>query len=145
MRPGRLVVIPVPVGICLLDPEVMTASILSKLKIVNHGRCSDRCAFSVHILVHHSIAYQPWHSHQRVICWISGAAKTYLEISEHMARVGTVSSPCYVNVIDFSECDDEKPEKLEALVAAVHSGGTSHIIHIPAGGVLSDIIFSSPL
>jgi len=62
-----------------------------------------------------------------------------------MDRVDTVCSPCYVNVIDFDECDDEKPEKLEALVAAVHSGGTSHIIHIPAGGVLSDIIFSSPL
>jgi len=69
MRPGRLVVIPVPLGICLLDPEVMTASILSMLKIFNHGRCSDRGAFSVHILVHHSIAYQPWHSHHMLDFW----------------------------------------------------------------------------
>ena len=46
-----------------------------------------------------------------------------------------------LDVVDFGESDDEKPEKLEALVAAVNSGGNSHIIHIPAGGVLSDVIF----
>ena len=80
-----------------------------------------------------------------VICWNFGAIKIYLEMSEHMTSVDTVCSPCYVDVVDFGKSDDEKPEKLEALVAAVHSGGTSHIIHIPAGGVLSDIIFSSPL
>jgi 26S proteasome regulatory subunit N10 len=46
-----------------------------------------------------------------------------------------------LDVVDFGESDDEKPEKLEALVAAVNSGGNSHIIHIPEGGVLSDVIF----
>lgn len=46
-----------------------------------------------------------------------------------------------LDVVDFGESNDEKHEKLEALVAAVNSGGNSHIIHIPAGHVLSDDIF----
>ena len=79
----------------------------------------------MHILVHHSITYQPWRSDQMVICWISRATKTYLQMSEHMAQVGTICSPCYVDVVDFGKSDDEKPEKLEALVAAVHSAGSS--------------------
>ena len=56
---------------------------------------------------------------------ISRATKAYLQMSEHMARVDTVCSPCYVDVVDFGKSDDEKPEKLEALVAAVHSAGSS--------------------
>ena len=60
MRPRRFVVFHVPLGISLLDPEVMNASVLSKLKIVNHGRSCDRGVSSVHIIVHTSIASQPW-------------------------------------------------------------------------------------
>jgi hypothetical protein len=134
MRPGRIVVIPVPIGICLLDSEVMTASIFSKLKLVHRGSCSDSDVSSVHILCHHSIAYQPWHSDQMVMYWISVATSKSLEMSEHMARVGIVCSPCYVDVVDFGKPDDEKPEKLEAHVAAVHSGGSS----IPVAPYLVD-------
>jgi hypothetical protein len=38
----------------------MNASVLSKLKIINHGRGCDRGVSSVHIIVHTSIASQPW-------------------------------------------------------------------------------------
>jgi 26S proteasome regulatory subunit N10 len=38
-----------------------------------------------------------------------------------------------LDVVDFGEFDDEKPEKLEALVAAVSSGANSHIIHVAPG------------
>jgi hypothetical protein len=93
MRPGRIVVVPVLLGICLLDSEVMTTSILSKLQLVHHGSCSASGVSSVHILVHNSLAYQPWRSNQIVICWISGATKIYLAMSEYMAQVGTVCSP----------------------------------------------------
>ncbi|CAL4924321.1 unnamed protein product [Urochloa decumbens] len=52
-----------------------------------------------------------------------------------------------VDVVDFGEFDDEKSEKLEALVAAVSIGGNSHIIHVPPGEdyFLYDVIFSSPI
>lgn len=48
-----------------------------------------------------------------------------------------------IDVVDFGESGNEKPEKLEALVAAVSSGGNSHIIHVPPGEyLLSDAIIS---
>ncbi|TKV94419.1 hypothetical protein SEVIR_9G293600v4 [Setaria viridis] len=51
-----------------------------------------------------------------------------------------------IDVVDFGESGNEKPEKLEALVAAVSSGGNSHIIHVPPGEyLLSDAIISSPI
>lgn len=59
VTPGRLFV-RLPLGISLLNPEVMNASVLSDLQIVHHGRCCDRGVSSVHIIVHTSIASQPW-------------------------------------------------------------------------------------
>jgi 26S proteasome regulatory subunit N10 len=73
--------------------------------------------------------------HGRHSTWLRGT----------LSCVWKPSCPCYVDVAAFGESDDEKPEKLETLVAAVHSGGNSHIVHIPAGDVLSDVIFSSPV
>jgi hypothetical protein len=78
-----------------------------------------------------------------VICWNFGAIKIYLEMSEHMASVDPVCSPCNVEVVDFGEFDDERPAKPEALVAAVHSGDNSHIIHFPAGGYSGFILHLS--
>jgi 26S proteasome regulatory subunit N10 len=43
-----------------------------------------------------------------------------------------------LDIVDFGESDDEKPEKLEALIAAVNS---SHIVHAPPGeNALSDVL-----
>ena len=64
-------------------------------------------------------------------------------MSEHMTSVDTVCSPCYVEVVDSGEFDDERPAKPEALVAAVHSGDNSHIIHFPAGGYSGFILHLS--
>jgi hypothetical protein len=78
-----------------------------------------------------------------VICWNFGAIQIYLEMLEHMATVDTVCSPCYVEVVDSGEFDDERPAKPEALVAAVHSGDNSHITHFPAGGYSGFILHLS--
>lgn len=46
-----------------------------------------------------------------------------------------------LDVVDFGESENEKPEKLEALVAAVNSGDNSHIVHVPPGETaLSDVL-----
>eukprot|EP01018_Ginkgo_biloba_P012038 Gb_32026 [translate_table: standard] len=51
-----------------------------------------------------------------------------------------------LDIVDFGEEDDGKPEKLEALLAAVNSNDNSHIVHVPAGqNVLSDVVLSSPI
>ncbi|KAJ6828125.1 26S proteasome non-ATPase regulatory subunit 4-like protein [Iris pallida] len=51
-----------------------------------------------------------------------------------------------LDVVDFGEADDEKSEKLEALVTAVNNNGSSHIVHVPPGPVaLSDVLISTPI
>ncbi|KAK9165146.1 hypothetical protein Scep_000337 [Stephania cephalantha] len=51
-----------------------------------------------------------------------------------------------LDVVDFGEEDDGKPEKLEALVSAVNSSDSSHIVHVPPGGdALSDVLITTPI
>lgn len=51
-----------------------------------------------------------------------------------------------LDIVDFGEEDDGKPEKLEALLAAVNNNDNSHIVHVPAGqNALSDVLLSSPI
>ena len=47
-----------------------------------------------------------------------------------------------LDIIDFGEEDDGKPEKLEALLSAVNnSNNSSHIVHVPSGpNSLSDVL-----
>lgn len=46
-----------------------------------------------------------------------------------------------LDVVDFGESDDGKPEKLEALVAAVNNNDNSHIVHVPPSpSALSDVL-----
>ncbi|KAH8510548.1 hypothetical protein H0E87_008195 [Populus deltoides] len=51
-----------------------------------------------------------------------------------------------LDIVDFGEDKEGKPEKLEALFAAVNSNESSHIVHIPPGGVaISDALMSTPV
>ncbi|XP_065850949.1 26S proteasome non-ATPase regulatory subunit 4 homolog isoform X2 [Euphorbia lathyris] len=51
-----------------------------------------------------------------------------------------------LDVVNFGEEDDEKTEKLEALLAAVNNNESSHIVHIPPGpNALSDVLISTPV
>ncbi|WVZ60044.1 hypothetical protein U9M48_010114 [Paspalum notatum var. saurae] len=57
-----------------------------------------------------------------------------------------------LDVVDFGESGDGKPEKLEALVAAANSGGehASRIVHVPPppgeeGDALADVLLSTPI
>lgn len=46
-----------------------------------------------------------------------------------------------IDIVNFGEDDDEKPEKLEALLAAVSNNDSSHIVHVPPGpDALSDVL-----
>lgn len=46
-----------------------------------------------------------------------------------------------LDIVDFGEEDEGKPEKLEALLAAVNNNDTSHIVHVPSGpNALSDVL-----
>lgn len=46
-----------------------------------------------------------------------------------------------LDIVDFGESDEGKPEKLDALVSAVNSSDSSHIVHAPPGpNALSDVL-----
>ena len=46
-----------------------------------------------------------------------------------------------LDIVNFSEEDDAKTEKLDALLAAVNNNDTSHIVHVPPGpNALSDVL-----
>lgn len=45
-----------------------------------------------------------------------------------------------LDIVNFGEEDEEKTSLLEALLAAVNNNDTSHLIHVPAGAALSDVL-----
>ena len=49
-----------------------------------------------------------------------------------------------VDVVSFG-CEEENREKLEAFHAAVNSGDTSHLVTVPSGTILSDMLFATPI
>lgn len=49
-----------------------------------------------------------------------------------------------LDIVSFGD-DEANAEKLEALIAAVDSNENSHLVTVPAGTVLSDMLFGSPI
>lgn len=46
-----------------------------------------------------------------------------------------------LDIVNFGEEDEEKTEKLEALLTAVNNNDSSHIVHVPPGpNALSDVL-----
>lgn len=49
-----------------------------------------------------------------------------------------------VDIVSFG-CETENEEKLNAFHQAVNSNNNSHLVSVPAGPVLSDVLISSPI
>ncbi len=49
-----------------------------------------------------------------------------------------------VDIVSFG-CEAENAERLEAFHAAVNSNGNSHLVSVPPGPVLSDVLIGSPI
>ena len=49
-----------------------------------------------------------------------------------------------VDIVSFGS-EEENAEKLEAFVQAVNSGENSHLVTVPAGTILADMLFGSPI
>lgn len=49
-----------------------------------------------------------------------------------------------VDIVSFG-CEEENKDKLEAFQAAVNSGDNSHLVSVPAGTILSDMLFATPI
>ncbi|WOL07317.1 hypothetical protein Cni_G16057 [Canna indica] len=82
---------------------------------------------------------------QRIIVFAGSPTKYDKKTLEAIGRKLKKNSVA-LDVVDFGECDDTKPEKLDALVASVNNSDNSHIVHVPAGqNALSDVLISTPI
>ncbi|WOK98809.1 hypothetical protein Cni_G07521 [Canna indica] len=82
---------------------------------------------------------------QRIIVFAGSPIKYDKKTLETIGRKLKKNSVA-LDVVDFGESDDGKPEKLDALVAAVNNNDNSHIVHIPPGSnALSDVLISTPI
>ncbi|GAV62886.1 UIM domain-containing protein/VWA_2 domain-containing protein [Cephalotus follicularis] len=82
---------------------------------------------------------------QRIIVFAGSPVKYDKKVLELIGRKLKKNSVA-LDIVDFGEDDDGKPEKLEALLAAVNNNESSHIVHVPAGpNALSDVLISSPI
>uniref|UniRef100_M0ZVS6 26S proteasome non-ATPase regulatory subunit 4 homolog n=1 Tax=Solanum tuberosum TaxID=4113 RepID=M0ZVS6_SOLTU len=82
---------------------------------------------------------------QRIIVFAGSPVKYDKKVLEMIGRKLKKNSVA-LDVVNFGEDDEGKAEKLEALVAALNTNDSSHIIHIPPGpNALSDVLISTPI
>lgn len=85
------------------------------------------------------------HQRQRVVVFAGSpiaADKKLLETVGKKLKKNSVS----LDIVNFGEEDDGKADKLDALLAAVNSNDSSHIVHVPDGAnALPDVLLSSPI
>ncbi|XP_042496979.1 26S proteasome non-ATPase regulatory subunit 4 homolog [Macadamia integrifolia] len=82
---------------------------------------------------------------QRIIVFAGSPVKHDKKLLEAIGRKLKKNSVS-LDIVDFGEEDDGKPEKLEALLSAVNNNDSSHIVHVPAGpNALSDVLISTPI
>ncbi|CAA6655981.1 unnamed protein product [Spirodela intermedia] len=75
---------------------------------------------------------------QRIIVFAGSPIKYEKKTLEAIGRKLKKNSVA-LDIIDFGEEEDGKPEKLEALLSAVNNNSSSHIVHVPPGpNALSD-------
>nr|KJB32650.1 hypothetical protein B456_005G253700 [Gossypium raimondii] len=83
--------------------------------------------------------------HQRIIVFSGSPIKYEKKVLEMIGKKLKKNSVA-LDIVDFGEDEDGKPEKLEALLASVNNNDSSHIVHVPRGqNALSDVLISTPV
>ncbi|KAA3482262.1 26S proteasome non-ATPase regulatory subunit 4-like protein [Gossypium australe] len=83
--------------------------------------------------------------HQRIIVFAGSPIKYEKKVLEMIGKKLKKNSVA-LDIVDFGEDEDGKPEKLEALLASVNNNDSSHIVHVPPGqNALSDVLISTPV
>ncbi|XP_062081938.1 26S proteasome non-ATPase regulatory subunit 4 homolog isoform X2 [Humulus lupulus] len=82
---------------------------------------------------------------QRIIVFAGSPVKYDKKVLEMIGKKLKKNSVA-LDIVDFGEEDEGKPEKLEALLSAVNNNETSHIVHVsPGANALSDVLISTPV
>uniref|UniRef100_A0A2P2J5K8 26S proteasome non-ATPase regulatory subunit 4 homolog n=2 Tax=Rhizophora mucronata TaxID=61149 RepID=A0A2P2J5K8_RHIMU len=85
------------------------------------------------------------HQQQRIIVF-AGSPVKYEKKALEMIGKKLKKNSVALDIVNFGEEEEGKPEKLEALLAAVNNNESSHVIHIPPGpNALSDVLISTPV
>lgn len=80
---------------------------------------------------------------QRIVVFVGSPIA---EDKESLIKIGKKlkKNNVAVDVVSFGS-EDENAEKLEAFYGAVNSNDNSHLVTVPAGTILSDMLFSTPI
>ena len=80
---------------------------------------------------------------QRIVVFIGSPIQ---EETEALVKLGKKlkKNNVSVDVVSFG-CEEVNRDKLEAFHGAVNSGDTSHLVTVPAGTILSDMLFATPI
>ncbi|KAH9324079.1 hypothetical protein KI387_004257, partial [Taxus chinensis] len=82
---------------------------------------------------------------QRIIVFAGSPIKSDKKLLEVIGKKLKKNNVA-LDIVDFGEDDNGKPEKLETLLTSANSNSNSHIVHVPAGSnVLSDVVISSSI
>eukprot|EP00262_Sarcandra_glabra_P012027 TRINITY_DN299_c0_g1_i1.p1 TRINITY_DN299_c0_g1~~TRINITY_DN299_c0_g1_i1.p1 ORF type:complete len:403 (+),score=109.83 TRINITY_DN299_c0_g1_i1:97-1305(+) len=82
---------------------------------------------------------------QRIIVFAGSPIKYEKKVLETIGSKLKKNSVA-LDIVDFGEEEDGKPEKLEAFLAAANSSDSSHIVHVPPGpDALPDVLISTPI
>ncbi|KAK7250816.1 hypothetical protein RIF29_33526 [Crotalaria pallida] len=82
---------------------------------------------------------------QRIIVFAGSPVNHEKKMLEMIGRKLKKNSVA-LDIVNFGEDDEGKTEKLEALLAAVNTNDTCHIVNVPPGpNALSDVLISTPI
>ncbi|XVE67143.1 hypothetical protein DITRI_Ditri08aG0137000 [Diplodiscus trichospermus] len=82
---------------------------------------------------------------QRIIVF-AGSPIKYEKKTLEMIGKKLKKNSVALDILNFGEDEDGKPEKLEALLSSVNNNDSSHIVHVPPGqNALSDVLISTPV
>ncbi|CAA0816534.1 26S proteasome non-ATPase regulatory subunit 4 homolog [Striga hermonthica] len=82
---------------------------------------------------------------QRIIVFAGSPFKYNKKVLELIGRKLKKNSVA-LDIVNFGEEDEEKNEKLEALLTGVNNNDSSHIVHVPPGpSALSDVLITTPI
>lgn len=80
---------------------------------------------------------------QRIVMFVGSPL---VETKEQLVKIAKKlkKNNVAVDVVHFSNCEANE-EKLDAFIDAVSSGDSSHLVNVPAGTILLDQLFSTPI
>ena len=112
---------------------------MQKMKIDGHVHVSTSVQIAQLALKHRENKNQ----RQRIVVFIGSPVEEDVETLTKIAKKLKKNNVA-VDIVSFG-CEEENKAKLEAFHDAVNSGDNSHLVTVPSGTILSDMLFGTPI